>query len=164
MRSTTSFLYCYCGKFSSVSCPDDGIKFPETLAMSESIFLNHFRTKTHPHSKIKINWNAQFSRKIYFLTFSIFCAFLNLYLKHNKFFFQRKELSELQEQLNRRVQALCERQRSVELLDKKIIDLVEEQKSLSKDYKDDLQNLRTELAERSEEDLKKIEQKKQGYE
>lgn len=75
---------------------------------------------------------------------------------------QRKELAELQEELNRRVKALCERQRSVELLDKKIIDLVEEQKSLSKDCRDDLQILRTELSKRTEEDLKKIEQKKQG--
>lgn len=71
-------------------------------------------------------------------------------------------MAELQEELNRRVQALCERQRSVELLDKKIIDLVEEQKSLSKDCKDDLQVLRIELSKRTEEDLKKIEQKKQG--
>lgn len=71
-------------------------------------------------------------------------------------------MAELQEELNRRVQALCERQRSVEILDKKIIDLVEEQKSLSKDCKDDLQVLRIELSKRTEEDLKKIEQKKQG--
>jgi len=76
--------------------------------------------------------------------------------------FQRKELAELQEELNRRVQALCERQRSVEILDKKIIDLVDEQKTISKDYKDDLQSLRAELSKRTVEDLKKIEEKKQG--
>lgn len=76
--------------------------------------------------------------------------------------FKRKELAELQEELNRRVQVLCERQRSVELLDKKIIELVEEQNSLSKDSRDDLQLRRTELATRTEEDLKKIELKKHG--
>ncbi|KAJ8979719.1 hypothetical protein NQ317_015543 [Molorchus minor] len=42
----------------------------------------------------------------------------------------RKELSELQAELNRRVQSLCERQKSVELLDKKIVELVDKQNSL----------------------------------
>ncbi|CAH1112604.1 unnamed protein product [Psylliodes chrysocephalus] len=76
----------------------------------------------------------------------------------------RKELAELQAELNRRVQTLCERQRSVELLDKKIIDLVDQQKSLTKDENksDELEILKQELCKRTEEELKKIEQKKQG--
>uniref|UniRef100_A0A6P7GBU2 Kinesin-like protein Klp98A n=1 Tax=Diabrotica virgifera virgifera TaxID=50390 RepID=A0A6P7GBU2_DIAVI len=78
--------------------------------------------------------------------------------------FQRKELAELQAELNRRVKTLCERQKSVQLLDKKIVDLVDEQKSLSKDENktEELENLKQELCKRTEEELKKIEEKKQG--
>ncbi|CAG9861907.1 unnamed protein product [Phyllotreta striolata] len=72
----------------------------------------------------------------------------------------RKELAELQAELNRRVQILCERQKSIELLDKKIIGLVDEQKSIN-DTNDDLENVKQELCNRTEEDLKRIEIKKQ---
>ncbi|XP_074037348.1 kinesin-like protein 98A isoform X2 [Leptinotarsa decemlineata] len=76
----------------------------------------------------------------------------------------RKELAELQTELNRRVQALCERQRSVELLDKKIVDLVDQQKSLSSDQSEQehLLNLKAELSKRTEEELKDIESRKRG--
>ncbi|KAJ8954794.1 hypothetical protein NQ318_014906 [Aromia moschata] len=76
----------------------------------------------------------------------------------------RKELSELQTELNRRVKMLCERQKSVELLDKKIVDLVDEQKSLDieEDKDEELQNLKTMLSKRTEVELRKIEEKKQG--
>ncbi|KAJ8925878.1 hypothetical protein NQ315_009730 [Exocentrus adspersus] len=77
----------------------------------------------------------------------------------------RKELAELQVELNKRVQALCERQKSVELLDRKIIDLVDEQKGLRTEESadDQLENLRESLSKRTEDELKKIEQRKQGY-
>nr|CAI5852223.1 unnamed protein product [Callosobruchus analis] len=76
----------------------------------------------------------------------------------------RKELAELQAELNRRVQTLCERQRSVELLDKKIVDLVDEQKSMcqQENKEEELENLKSKLSQRTVEELRRIEQKKQG--
>ncbi|CAH1982263.1 unnamed protein product [Acanthoscelides obtectus] len=76
----------------------------------------------------------------------------------------RKELAELQAELNRRVQTLCERQRSVELLDKKIVDLVDEQKSMcqQENKEEELENLKAKLSKRTVEELRRIEEKKQG--
>ncbi|CAG9820988.1 unnamed protein product [Phaedon cochleariae] len=77
----------------------------------------------------------------------------------------RKELAELQAELNRRVHALCERQKSVELLDKKIVDLVDKQKLLCIDQnkEEELNVLRIGLVKRTEEEMKEIERKKQGF-
>ncbi|XP_057652749.1 kinesin-like protein KIF16B isoform X2 [Diorhabda carinulata] len=77
----------------------------------------------------------------------------------------RKELAELQAELNKRVETLCEHQRNVELLDKKIVDLVDQQKSLvkSENQNEDLENLKLKLRKRTEEELKRIEEKKQGF-
>lgn len=73
-------------------------------------------------------------------------------------------MAELQIELNKRVQTLCERQKSIELLDKKIIDLVDEQKPLrlEENMEEQLENLKETLSKRTEEELKRIEQKKQG--
>lgn len=98
----------------------------------------------------------QHVRKIHFfcktLQFIFVCVFL-----------QRKELAELQTELECRVQALNERRRAVELLDKKLVSLVDEQAALSNSPDDDkLQELRDSLAARTEQELKEIEQRKQG--
>lgn len=73
-------------------------------------------------------------------------------------------MAELQIELNKRVQTLCERQKSIELLDKKIIDLVDEQKPLrlEENMEEQLENLKETLSKRTEEELKRIDQKKQG--
>lgn len=73
-------------------------------------------------------------------------------------------MAELQIELNKRVQTLCERQKSIELLDKKIIDLVDEQKPLrlEENMEEQLENLKETLSKRTEDELKRIEQKKQG--
>ncbi|CAG9762124.1 unnamed protein product [Ceutorhynchus assimilis] len=80
----------------------------------------------------------------------------------------RKELAELQAELNRRVQTLCERQKSVEEIDQKLIGLVNNQETLnsskssfdSSTSANDLQSLKDELAKRSEQELQSIEQRK----
>lgn len=83
----------------------------------------------------------------------------------------RKELAELQAELNRRVQTLCERQKSVEILDQKLIGLVNEQEDLKMEESNetniiiedsDLKDLKEKLAKRTGEELKQIEQKKLG--
>ncbi|XP_050295479.1 kinesin-like protein Klp98A [Anthonomus grandis grandis] len=80
----------------------------------------------------------------------------------------RKELAELQAELNRRVQALCDRQKSMEEIDQKLIGLVNDQESLSSEKTSsdsshsDLQQLKNSLANRTNEELLNIEQKKLG--
>ncbi|KAF7281404.1 hypothetical protein GWI33_004786 [Rhynchophorus ferrugineus] len=77
----------------------------------------------------------------------------------------RKELAELQAELNRRVQMLCERQKSVEILDQKLIGLVNEQVELDHNENAtsmELHDLKDQLAKRTDEERKQIEQKKLG--
>ncbi|XP_008195797.2 kinesin-like protein Klp98A isoform X1 [Tribolium castaneum] len=75
----------------------------------------------------------------------------------------RKELAELQAELNKRVEALSERRKTVEMLDKKLLDLVDQQASLDINPQDDhLVDLKQSLASRTKEELEKIEKKKQG--
>lgn len=73
-------------------------------------------------------------------------------------------MAELQAELNRRVQALCERQRCIEVLDQKIVDLVDEQKSICEELKEEstLDDLKNRLSQRTEDEMKKLEEKKQG--
>lgn len=79
------------------------------------------------------------------------------------FFVQRRELAELQIELERRVEALNDRRHAVELLDKKLVSLVDEQAAItSSPDGDKLQELRDSLAARTEQELKEIEQRKQG--
>lgn len=69
----------------------------------------------------------------------------------------------MQTELERRVEALSERRRAVELLDKKLVNLVDEQAAISNSPDGDkLQELRDSLAARTEQELKEIEQRKQG--
>lgn len=75
---------------------------------------------------------------------------------------QRKELAEMQAELTRRVEALCERQKTVELLDKRLIELVEQQTYLETDNPVQFNDLKQTLSLRSEEERKRIEEKKQG--
>ncbi|KAL1493564.1 hypothetical protein ABEB36_009268 [Hypothenemus hampei] len=82
----------------------------------------------------------------------------------------RKELAESQAELNRRVQTLCARQKTMEEIDQKLIGLVKEQENLSdrssssNNYTQDpeLVLLKETLAKRTQEELKRIEQKKLG--
>lgn len=61
------------------------------------------------------------------------------------------------------MQALNERRHAVELLDKKLVSLVDEQAAISNSPDGDkLQELRESLAARTEQELKEIEQRKQG--
>lgn len=70
--------------------------------------------------------------------------------------------------MNRRVAALSERRKIVELLDQKLMDLVDSQASLSlkkncsssDDYHQQLAVLKQSLSSRTQEELEKIEQKK----
>lgn len=73
-------------------------------------------------------------------------------------------MAELQVELERRVQALNERRHAVELLDKKLVSLVDEQAALNSSPEGDqvMQELRESLAARTEQELKEIEQRKQG--
>ncbi|KAL3287107.1 hypothetical protein HHI36_001588 [Cryptolaemus montrouzieri] len=78
-------------------------------------------------------------------------------------FKHRKELSELQVELNRRVEALTERKKAIEMLDKKLIDLVEKQVALDiEDQDNKLLTLKKSLACRTKEELEKIEERKQS--
>jgi hypothetical protein len=73
-------------------------------------------------------------------------------------------LAELQAELNKRVDALSERRKTVEMLDKKLLELVDQQASLDIGTQDDhLHDLKLSLASRTKEELDKIEKKKQGY-
>jgi kinesin family protein 16B len=75
----------------------------------------------------------------------------------------RRELAELQAELNKRVDALSERRKTVEMLDKKLLELVDQQASLDIGTQDDhLHDLKLSLASRTKEELDKIEKKKQG--
>ncbi|XP_066262370.1 kinesin-like protein Klp98A isoform X2 [Euwallacea similis] len=77
----------------------------------------------------------------------------------------RKELAELQVELNRRVQTLCDRQKSVEEIDQKLVGIVSDQANLNlNDFEKNqsICDLRDSLAKRTEEELAQIEQKKQG--
>ncbi|XP_065167719.1 kinesin-like protein Klp98A isoform X2 [Atheta coriaria] len=75
----------------------------------------------------------------------------------------RKELAELQAELERRVVALTERRTAVEKLDKKLVGLVDEQIELGVPAKEEnLQFLRDTLASRTEQQLREIEQRKQA--
>lgn len=85
-------------------------------------------------------------------------------------------MAELQAELNRRVQTLCERQKNVEEIDQKLIGLVNEQEILSsennsvssgdgdssKQSVSELQALKETLAKRTDDELQKIEEKKLG--
>lgn len=85
-------------------------------------------------------------------------------------------MAELQAELNRRVQTLCDRQKSVEEIDQKLIGLVSEQEILSsennsvsssdgdssKQSVSELQALKETLAKRTDDELQKIEEKKLG--
>lgn len=76
---------------------------------------------------------------------------------------QRRELAELQAELERRVQTLSERRLAVEKLDKRLVDLVDEQIELGElSNKDDLQTLRQSLASRTEQQLQELDQRKQS--
>lgn len=69
----------------------------------------------------------------------------------------------MQVELERRVQALSERRNAVLLLDKKLVNLVDEQTLIGDSSNcDKLRELRQSLAARTEQELKEIEQKKQG--
>ncbi|KAG5878934.1 hypothetical protein JTB14_005987 [Gonioctena quinquepunctata] len=76
----------------------------------------------------------------------------------------RKELAELQAEFNQRVQMLCERQRSIELIDRKIIDLVDQQKFIELDERkqDQLNILKAVLSKRTKEELKDIDRENKG--
>ncbi|CAH0550729.1 unnamed protein product [Brassicogethes aeneus] len=75
----------------------------------------------------------------------------------------RRELAELQAELNQRVATLAERQKTIERLDKKLVELVDEQLCLNADPKDEqLVNLKKVLASRTKEELMKIEERKQS--
>lgn len=75
----------------------------------------------------------------------------------------RRELAELQAELERRVQALAERRNAVEKLDKKLVGLVDEQMELSiTSNNEDLQKLKESLSSRTEQELQEIEQRKQA--
>lgn len=66
-------------------------------------------------------------------------------------------------ELERRIQLLSERRNAVLMLDKKLVDLVEEQSLLGDSSNcDKLRELRESLAARTEQELKEIEQRKQG--
>lgn len=71
-------------------------------------------------------------------------------------------MAELQAELTRRVEALCERQKTVELLDKRLIDLVDEQSYLDQDNTIQFNDLKQTISLRTEEERKRIEEKKQG--
>lgn len=84
-------------------------------------------------------------------------AIQDLVIKH------RKELAELQDELNHRVQMLSERKKTIDLLDKKLISLVEEQVNLDNENKDaNLEALKQSLASRTKEEIEKIERRKQS--
>ncbi|KAJ3648828.1 hypothetical protein Zmor_020600 [Zophobas morio] len=75
----------------------------------------------------------------------------------------RKELAELQATLDNRVEALSERRRTVEMLDKKLLDLIDQQALLDNSTQNEhLQDLKQSLASRTKDELDKIERKKQG--
>ncbi|XP_066142639.1 kinesin-like protein Klp98A isoform X2 [Euwallacea fornicatus] len=77
----------------------------------------------------------------------------------------RKELAELQAELNRRVQILCDRQQSIKEIDQKLIGIVSDQTNLNLydfEKNQSICDLRDSLAKRTEEELAQIEQKKQS--
>lgn len=75
---------------------------------------------------------------------------------------QRKELAELQAELNRRVETLCERQKSVEEIDLKLMGLVNDQATLDGPENHlQMNELKATLSKRTEEELKTLEQRKQ---
>nr|XP_022909743.1 kinesin-like protein Klp98A isoform X1 [Onthophagus taurus]XP_022909744.1 kinesin-like protein Klp98A isoform X2 [Onthophagus taurus] len=75
----------------------------------------------------------------------------------------RKELAELQAELERRVQTLAERRLAVEKLDKRLVDLVDEQMELGvPSHNEDLQTLKESLACRTEQQLHELDQRKQS--
>lgn len=75
----------------------------------------------------------------------------------------RRELAELQEELKRRVQALSDRRNAVEVLDKKLVNLVDEQLELGvPSSESQLQSLKESLASRTVQQMQEIEQRKQA--
>lgn len=71
-------------------------------------------------------------------------------------------MAELQAELERRVQTLSAQKNAVEILDKKLVTLVDEQMELGgPSSSKDLQTLKELLASRTEQQLKEIEQRKQ---
>lgn len=72
-------------------------------------------------------------------------------------------MAELQAELERRVQTLSAQKNAVEILDKKLVTLVDEQLELGgPSSSKDLQTLKELLASRTEQQLKEIEQRKQA--
>lgn len=72
-------------------------------------------------------------------------------------------MAELQAELERRVQALSERRKAVEKLDKRLVGLVDEQLELSTSANnEDLLKLKENLASRTEQELQVIEKRKQA--
>ncbi|KAI4467704.1 kinesin-related [Holotrichia oblita] len=75
----------------------------------------------------------------------------------------RRELAELQAELERRVQTLSERRTAVEKLDKRLVDLVDEQLQLGvPSSSENLQHLKVSLASRTEQQMQELEQRKQA--
>ncbi|KAK9707912.1 PX domain [Popillia japonica] len=75
----------------------------------------------------------------------------------------RRELAELQAELERRVQTLSERRTAVEKLDKRLVDLVDEQLQLGvPSSSENLQHLKVSLASRTEQQMYELEQRKQA--
>lgn len=76
----------------------------------------------------------------------------------------KQELAKLQAELERRVNLLTERKSCVEAIDKKIVDLVDEQIELigTSRNNEDLQFLKRTLTSRTDQQLKELEQRKQS--
>ncbi|XP_049826777.1 kinesin-like protein Klp98A isoform X3 [Aethina tumida] len=78
----------------------------------------------------------------------------------------RKQLADLQSELSVRVLQLADRQKTIEKLDKRLVELVDEQLQLNhhqEDKKDEqLENLKRVLSSRTKEELKKIDDRKQS--
>lgn len=73
-------------------------------------------------------------------------------------------MAELQAELERRVQTLSERRTAVEKLDKRLVDLVDEQLQLGvPSSSENLQHLKVSLASRTEQQIQELEQRKQAY-
>lgn len=73
-------------------------------------------------------------------------------------------MAELQAELERRVQTLSERRTAVEKLDKRLVDLVDEQLQLGvPSSSENLQHLKVSLASRTEQQMYELEQRKQAY-
>lgn len=93
-----------------------------------------------------------------------YCTIIYLLCKVKFSKFQRQELAELQAELQRRVQTLSERREAVEKLDKKLVDLVDEQLELGvPSSSEQLHNLKIILASRTEQQIQELEQRKQAY-